>query len=115
MRWIAVCWLVAGCAQRPKQLPPQAERGRQVYLSICIACHNTDPSKQGPVGPAVMGSSRELIEARVVRAQYPPDYAPKRATHIMVAMPQLADKVDELAAYLRDEQGGAPGSSIGRR
>jgi mono/diheme cytochrome c family protein len=112
MRWIAVCGLLAGCAQRPEPLPPQAERGHQVYLANCIACHNADPSKPGPVGPAVMGSSRELIEARVVRAEYPPGYTPKRTTHIMVVMPQVADKVDELAAYLRHEERDALGSTI---
>ena len=29
--------------------------GRQVYLAHCIACHNTDPSQAGAVGPPLAG------------------------------------------------------------
>jgi mono/diheme cytochrome c family protein len=71
-----------------------------VYLVNCTACHNTDPALPGAVGPPVAGSPRELVEARVLRAQYPPGYTPKRPTHAMVALPQLAGSVDDLAAYL---------------
>ena len=78
-----------------------AARGKQVYLSQCIACHNSDPSKDGPLGPAIKGSSRELIEARVLRAVYPPGYKPKRGSAIMKPMPQLAPAVDDLAAFLK--------------
>ena len=78
-----------------------AGRGRQVYLAQCTACHNSDPSKNGPLGPAVKGSSRELLEARVLRAAYPPGYKPKRGTAIMQPMPQLASALDDLAAFLK--------------
>ena len=78
-----------------------AGRGRQVYLAQCTACHNSDPSKNGPLGPAVKGSSRELLEARVLRAAYPPGYKPKRGTAIMQPMPQLVSALDDLAAYLK--------------
>ncbi len=78
-----------------------AARGKQVYLSQCIACHNSDPSKNGPLGPAIKGSSRELIEARVLRAAYPPGYKPKRGSAIMKPMPQLASAIDDLTAFLK--------------
>ncbi len=78
-----------------------AARGKQVYLAQCIACHNSDPSKDGPLGPAIKGSSRELIEARVLRAAYPPGYKPKRGSSIMKPMPQLAPAIDDLAAFLK--------------
>ena len=78
-----------------------AGRGRQVYLAQCIACHNSDPSKDGPLGPAIKGSSRELLEARVLRGAYPPGYTPKRGTAIMQPMPQLAASIDDLAAFLK--------------
>ncbi len=71
------------------------------YMANCMACHNADPAKAGTVGPAIKGSPRELVEARVLRAQYPPGYAPKRETKLMIAMPQLADRIDDLAEYLR--------------
>jgi mono/diheme cytochrome c family protein len=78
-----------------------AEKGRQVWLGQCIACHNSDPAKDGPIGPAVKGASKELLEARVLRAEYPPGYAPKRPSKVMPARPDLAAAVPDLAAYLR--------------
>jgi len=76
-------------------------RGRQVYLAQCTACHNRDPSKDGPLGPAIKGSSRELLETRVLRGAYPDGYKPKRGTAIMQPMPQLASALDDLAAFLK--------------
>lgn len=78
----------------------QIEKGRSVYQSVCIACHNTDPRKPGSLGPDVWGSSRELIEARVMRAEYPTGYTPKRSTHAMVALPQYKYALDAIHAYL---------------
>jgi mono/diheme cytochrome c family protein len=78
-----------------------ASKGRQVWLSQCVACHNTDPGKDGPIGPAVKGSSRDLLEARVVHGTYPPGYTPKRDSKVMPPRPDLVANVPDLAAYLR--------------
>jgi mono/diheme cytochrome c family protein len=78
-----------------------AEKGRQVYIGQCVACHNRDPGKDGPLGPAVKGSPPELVEARVVRGEYPPGYTPKRPSKVMPARPDLASSVPDLAVYLR--------------
>jgi mono/diheme cytochrome c family protein len=75
-------------------------KGRQVWLGQCAACHNQDPTKAGAIGPAVKGSSRDLLEARVLRGAYPPGYAPKRDTKVMLARPDLAPVIGDLAAYL---------------
>ncbi len=77
-----------------------AARGRLVYSANCIACHHVDPSLEGPLGPAIVGSSRELIEARLVRGSYPEGYTPKRDSALMQPLPYLAEEVDALAAYL---------------
>ena len=69
-------------------------------MANCIVCHNPDPTKPGAAGPEIAGSSRELIEARVLHAAYPPGYTPKRTTRAMVALPYLAAQIDDLAAYL---------------
>ena len=91
----------AACSSGP-QLSEAAQRGRSTYLSVCIACHNQDPAREGAVGPAIAGSSRELLEARVVRAGYPPGYAPKRDSKAMPAFPQLAGQIDDLHAFLSE-------------
>lgn len=77
------------------------ERGRRVYLAQCAACHHRDPSRDGPIGPAVRGSPQPLVEARVLHANYPPGYKPKRNTTVMPAQPYLKPAIADLAAFLR--------------
>ena len=90
--------LLGACGQNGNDA---AGRGKQVYLTECIACHSINPAKDGPLGPAVKGSSQELLEAKVLRGSYPPGYAPKRPTALMLPMPKLAPKIPDLAAFLR--------------
>ncbi len=97
--------IVLGCNSSPPPAPisPQAaaiEDGRRAYLANCVMCHNADPTKPGGAGPEVAGASRDLLEARILHATYPPGYQPKRQTKAMVALPHLAPKLDVLAAYL---------------
>ena len=83
-------------------LTPLAQQGQRVYQNVCIACHNGDPTKDGSAGPAIAGSSRELLEARVLRAEYPPGYTPKRPGNAMPRFEYLAGDIDALAAYLAE-------------
>jgi len=93
---------LAGCSDSGGgRLDPAAERGRQIYLAQCTACHAGDPAQDGPLGPAVKGSSRALLEARLLRGSYPPGYTPKRPSAVMQPMPQLGASLDDLGAYLR--------------
>ena len=78
-------------------------RGRSVYSANCIACHAVDPAQDGSLGPAVAGSSLELLEARVLHAEYPEGYTPKRTSGLMVAMPHLERELEALHAYLNAE------------
>jgi len=80
---------------------PDWERGRAVYVANCVACHNSDPSKDGPLGPALKGSPQELLEARVLSTNYPPGYKPKRPTKVMPQFPFLKSEIPYLSAYLR--------------
>jgi mono/diheme cytochrome c family protein len=99
LAWLALAVAVGGCSDAG--LSPLAERGRQTYLAHCVACHNTDPAQLGPVGPALKGSSRELLEAKVLKGSYPPGYTPKRPTTVMVPIPAVAPEIPALAEYLR--------------
>ena len=94
-----VAGLVLACSGDPTDLS-LAEQGERIYASNCIACHHRDPSRDGPLGPAIVGASLKLIEARVLRAEYPPGYTPKRDTRQMPAQPYLGPHVPALAAYL---------------
>ena len=77
-----------------------AAQGKVIYDSICMACHGPDPKADGPLGPAIHGSSRELVHARVIDAKYPPGYKPKRDTTMMMALPQYKDNIDDITAFL---------------
>ncbi|MFZ1889927.1 MAG: cytochrome c [Candidatus Binataceae bacterium] len=86
-----------------KTRPPDAvERGRLVYVTHCIVCHNSDPNLDGAQGPAIAGSSSELLADRTLRLTYPSGYRPKRTTHNMRAITDLTPaQIDDLTAYLR--------------
>ena len=95
--------VVSACSKKSEQSGqnPAWERGRAVYVANCVACHNSDPSKDGPIGPALKGSPKELIESRVLRTEYPPGYQPKRNTKVMPTFPFLKTEIPYLAVYLR--------------
>jgi mono/diheme cytochrome c family protein len=92
---------LTACGESGTPADPLAARGRQVYLSQCAQCHAADPAQAGPVGPAVKGASPALLEAKIVRGEYPPGYAPKRTTQVMPPQPGLAPDIPALTAYLR--------------
>ena len=79
---------------------PDWQRGRAVYVANCVACHNSDPSKDGPIGPALKGSPPELVRSRVLKTEYPPGYKPKRNTKVMPTFPFLESEIKYLAEYL---------------
>lgn len=108
---VVVATLFSGCpfskskkdASTSAEQSPESKliaRGRAVYLSNCISCHNINPKLPGSLGPDVHGSSKELLTARLLHAKYPDGYKPKRSSNAMPAMPQLASDIDALTAYL---------------
>jgi mono/diheme cytochrome c family protein len=98
---LAVALAASGCSDG-SGLSPAAERGRQVYQAQCSSCHHpSDPAKPGAVGPELKGTSRPVLEAKVLSGAYPDGYTPKRSTKVMVPMPALAPDVPALAEYLR--------------
>jgi mono/diheme cytochrome c family protein len=98
--------IISACSKKSDERSGPAsdrERGRAIYVANCVARHNNDPSKDGPLGPAIKGSPKELIEARVLRGIYPPNYQPKRPTKIMPQFPFLEAEIPYLMAYLSPE------------
>ena len=82
---------------------PAAKRGETTFAMGCASCHNfRNPFERGIQGPDVARSSRELLEARIMRAEYPPDYTPKQAGNTMAKLPQYKDRIDDLFAFLSE-------------
>lgn len=95
---------VSACSGTDETLSPLAQQGRRTYQNLCIACHNGNPNRDGSPGPAIAGSSAELLEARVLRGEYPPGYTPKQPTAAMPRFEFLADEIEALVAYLAEAQ-----------
>jgi mono/diheme cytochrome c family protein len=97
--------LLAGCSDGAPR-SPSAERGRQVYVAQCGACHHpSDPARPGALAPEIAGVPRAVLEAKILRGDYPDGYRPKRPTRIMPPMPALGPELGPLADFL-----GAPAS-----
>ncbi len=95
--------LLAGCGEKAEKSPEQArlDKGRNLYALRCASCHHpADPRKDGGLGPAVAGSSLELLDARLNRAEYPAGYAPKRDTRMMPKLPHSPEELEALHAFL---------------
>ncbi len=78
------------------------DHGKRLYQAQCSSCHHRDPHQDHVLGPAVAGSSFELLEARILRAEYPEGYQPKRSTKIMLRMPALKTQIEALYVYLNE-------------
>lgn len=77
------------------------EQGRKTYIAHCISCHNINPRQDGALGPALAGSSLELLNVKVLTGEYPPGYKPRRETKAMAPLPMLKDKIEALHAFLQ--------------
>jgi mono/diheme cytochrome c family protein len=100
MRLAVLSLLLIGFLAGPLMAAGDPAKGKVIWNTICQACHGPNPAKEGPLGPAVTGSSKELVEARVLHAKYPPGYKPKRDTTMMPPFPQYKNDIDDITAFL---------------
>jgi mono/diheme cytochrome c family protein len=95
---------LTGCQKdRPPADPAQVlvDKGRRLYTLRCASCHNPgNPAVDGALGPAVAGSSRELLDARLNHRTYPDGYTPKRTTNVMQRLPHTPEELDAMHAFL---------------
>jgi len=76
-------------------------QGRKVYMTTCVVCHHPNPKLVGPTGPAIHGSSLELVTAKLLKGGYPKGYKPKRSTHLMPTfIEEHAKDVDAIHSFL---------------
>lgn len=105
--FVSLFLVVSGCTKKEAATTESVSteeqliaRGQTIYKMNCIACHNPQPALDGPTGPAISGASLELLQARVLKGQYPEGYKPKRDTKVMPALPHLEKEIPALRAFL---------------
>lgn len=84
-------FFIFGCVnnsnnEKVKVIDPQVElikKGKMVYMTTCVLCHNQNPRLQGPVGPDLYGTSLEVIRSKITKGTYPEGYTSKRKTQLM--------------------------------
>ncbi len=47
------------------------KKGKMVYMTYCMVCHNANPRLAGGIGPSNWGSSLELVTMKVLYGKYP--------------------------------------------
>lgn len=75
--------------------------GEVLYQANCTFCHSYNASVDGHIGPAITGTSFEVLEAKLHRATYPKGYIPKRTTLLMPTFPQFSQaELEAIYLYL---------------
>lgn len=80
-------------------------KGKRIYLSVCIQCHNKDPNLKGSIGPEIVDAPLEIMTAKVMTGKYPeklpPGFVPKRKTRAMRPLPQYKNDIPAIHAYVQ--------------
>ena len=81
-----------------------ALRGQGTFATFCATCHNyRDPFSAGVQGPPIARSSLKLLQAKVLRGEYPDGYTPKRPGPItMPVQKNLNQRMGDLYAFLQE-------------
>lgn len=85
--------------------PVDIAKGKEIYLSTCIKCHNPDPNVKGPIGPELVDAPLVIMQAKVATGRYPevlPEgFVPKRKTKQMTKFPAIVPDVPSIHAYVQ--------------
>lgn len=81
------------------------EKGRRLYLSHCIQCHNRDPNLKGSLGPEMVDAPLDVMTSKVMTGKYPeklpPGFRPKRSTRAMRPIPKLKEDIPSIHAWVQ--------------
>lgn len=85
--------------------PALIAKGKRVYLSSCIQCHNRDPNLKGPIGPEMVDAPIEVMTAKVMTGLYPrklpAGFVPKRKTKLMRPLKQFKNDIPAIHAWVQ--------------
>ncbi len=81
------------------------DKGKRLYLSNCIQCHNRDPNMKGVLGPEVVDAPLSVMSAKIMTGAYPavlpPGFVPKRKTKAMRKIPKLEKDIPAIFAFIQ--------------
>jgi mono/diheme cytochrome c family protein len=81
------------------------DKGKRLYLSNCIQCHNKDPNLKGSLGPEMVDAPLEVMTAKVMTGAYPASlpagFIPKRKTKAMRKIPKLQKDIPAIYAWVQ--------------
>ena len=91
---------------------PQLDKGRRLYLSNCISCHNKDPNLPGSIGPAIVDAPLEVMRHKILTGVYPnplpKGFVPKRSSKIMRKIPKLEKDIPDIYAWVQSVRKNSP-------
>lgn len=80
-------------------------KGKRIWLSTCIQCHNRDPNMKGSLGPEVVDAPLSVMTAKVMTGKYPDPlpagFVPKRKTKAMRPLPKFQNDIPSIHAYVQ--------------
>ena len=81
------------------------DKGRRLYLSNCISCHNRDPNMRGAIGPEMVDAPLSVMTAKVMTGKYPEalpaGFVPKRKTKLMRPLVKLQNDIPAIFAWVQ--------------
>lgn len=81
------------------------DKGKRIWLTTCVQCHNRDPNVKGSIGPETVDAPLEIMTAKVMTGKYPDKlpagFVPKRKTKAMRPLPQFKNDIPSIHAYVQ--------------
>ena len=81
------------------------EKGKRLYLSNCIQCHNRDPNLKGSLGPEVTDAPLSVMTSKIMTGAYPATlpagFVPKRKSKAMRKIPKLQKDIPAIFAFVQ--------------
>ena len=81
------------------------DKGKRIWLTTCVQCHNRDPNLKGSIGPETIDAPLAVLRAKVLTGKYPDPlpagFVPKRKTKAMRPLPQFKNDIPSIHAYVQ--------------
>lgn len=103
--FIGLCFLNSAFSQVPATDKATIEKGRRLYVSNCLSCHNRDPGLKGSIGPEITDAPLSVMTSKVMTGKYPEPlpagFVPKRKSRAMMPIKKLKDDIPAIWAYVQ--------------